>query len=200
MLQETIQLVERALREAGLFQERPVRPPAVAFLLVSAYARLSREGGDLAAADFAGRLSDVVSAGAVRHDGRLVKMLADGAMLHFAEPADAVRCALELVEAVERAGLPPARVGINAGPMVFRDGDYFGQTVNGAAMTADYARPREVLVSEPVVEAVDVDSVAFERIGPVTLRGMATPVDLSIATLRRPETASAPEDSSLRAQ
>ncbi|MGH3042459.1 MAG: hypothetical protein ACRDNG_12110 [Gaiellaceae bacterium] len=38
---------------------------------------------------------------------------------------------------------------MHAGPDVFRAGDYFGQTVNLASRIADYARPREVLVSAP---------------------------------------------------
>ena len=74
-------------------------------------------------------------------EGTLVKMLGDGAMLHFADPAAAVRSALDLVKAIPAAGLPPARFGISAGPVIQRDVDYFGQTVNVAARFVDYARP-----------------------------------------------------------
>lgn len=50
------------------------------------------------------------------HGGRVVKLLGDGAMLVFPDPSTAVACGLEMVEQVERVGLPPARVGIAAGP------------------------------------------------------------------------------------
>jgi adenylate cyclase len=98
-------------------------------------------------------------------------------MFHFAEPADGVRCALELVDRAPDAVEVPARVGVNAGPVVFQGGDYFGRTVNVAARIADYARPREVLVSQDVVDAVPED-VAFELIGDIVLKGLTTPVTL----------------------
>jgi class 3 adenylate cyclase len=49
--------------------------------------------------------------------------------------------------------------------------------VNVAARIADYARPREVLVSQDVVDAVPED-VAFELIGDIVLKGLTTPVTL----------------------
>lgn len=93
-----------------------------------------------------------------------------------------MRCALYLLpEAAERK-LPPARMGINAGPVVFRDGDYFGRTVNLAAPITDYARPREVLVSQSVVKSVGTaDGVTFASLGPVVLKGLAEPVVLHAA-------------------
>ena len=61
--------------------------------------------------------------------------------------------ALEMVDGVAAAGLPPAHVGLHAGPVLFQEGDYFGQTVNVASRIADYARPGEVLVTREVVDA-----------------------------------------------
>jgi adenylate cyclase len=73
-------------------------------------------------------------------------------MTHFDDADGAVRAAVLLVGRSYTAGLPAARAGINTGPMVRRDGDYFGSVVNIAARAADYARPREVLVTDAVVE------------------------------------------------
>jgi class 3 adenylate cyclase len=77
----------------------------------------------------------------------------------------AVLAALEMVEEVSRSGLPPARVGVHAGPVVFQGGDYFGRTVNLAARIGEYARPGEVLVSQDVVDAAGLDDVDFTAIG-----------------------------------
>lgn len=104
-------------------------------------------------------------------------------MFHVDEPADAVACGLELVDAAEEHGLPPARVGIHAGAVVTGDGDYFGQTVNLAARMADYARPREVLVSADVV-ALAERAAAYEPIGDIGLRGVTDPVTLYRALIR----------------
>jgi adenylate cyclase len=76
--------------------------------------------------------------------------------------------ALELVVGVATHGLPPAHVGIHAGPVVFQEGDYFGRTVNIAARIAEYARPGEVLVSQDVVDAADGTPVTSRTSGPST--------------------------------
>ena len=99
-------------------------------------------------------------------------------MFHFPDPAKGVECGLALVERADALRLPPARVGVNAGPVVFRDGDYFGRTVNVAARITDYARPREVLVSEEVVEHARPEGVSYREIGPVMLKGLAAPIAL----------------------
>jgi adenylate cyclase len=102
-------------------------------------------------------------------------------MFYFREPAAAVPAALEMVAAVGRQGLPPAHVGIHAGPVVFQEGDYFGRTVNLAARIAEYARPGEVLVSQQVVDAADRGPVTFTEIGPVELKGVSGPLRLYTA-------------------
>jgi hypothetical protein len=57
-------------------------------------------------------------------------------MFFFKRPGTAVPSALEMVHQAPAAGLPPAHVGIHAGPIVVQDGDYFGRTVNLAARIA----------------------------------------------------------------
>ena len=91
--------------------------------------------------------------------------------------------ALEMADGVKGAGLPPAHVGLHAGPVVFQQGDYYGQTVNIASRIADYARPGEVLVSQSVVEASEDQSAGlnFTDIGLVELKGVGNPVHLHAA-------------------
>ena len=110
------------------------------------------------------------------HGGVPVKWLGDGVMVHFREPAGAVLSALELVAQLPAAGLPPAHVGVAAGPVVVQGGDYFGRTVNLAARIAAYASAGQVLVSEPVVQRVPPQRVTFVELGLVQLEGIAHPV------------------------
>ena len=93
-------------------------------------------------------------------------------MFYFADPSSAVLTGLDLVEQTPAAVDVRARVGINAGNVVFREGDYFGRTVNVASRIADYARPGEVLVSGEVKERFGGDGVRFAEIGPVALKGL----------------------------
>jgi adenylate cyclase len=174
VVHETVQLLETLMEQTGFAPPRPAHPPAIAFLDVGGYARLSGETGE--EADLAAGLAEVVW-GASQPHGKPVKFLGDGVMFHFVEPRAAVLTALDIVAELEGTNLPPPRFGINAGPVVFRDGDYFGRTVNLASKITEYARPREVLVSEEVVRETE-DGVRFEPIGNIALRGLLEPVPL----------------------
>jgi adenylate cyclase len=164
--------VEDALERAGLLS-RLHRPPAVCFLDLTGYTRLTEERGDEAAARLAERLATLVRRRSQDHGGQPVKWLGDGVMFYFPDPGQGVLAALDMVQGVATKALPPARVGIHAGPVVFQEGDYFGRTVNIAARIAEYARPGEVLVSQEVVDAADGTPVTFTEIGPVELKGVS---------------------------
>jgi adenylate cyclase len=163
---------EVLLAQAGL-HSRLERPPAICFLDITGYTRLTQERGDDAAADLAATLARLVERSSVRHGGKPVKWLGDGVMFYFRDPGPGVRAALEMVDGLAAAGLPPAHVGLHAGPVLFQAGDYFGQTVNVSARIADYARPGEVLVSQVVADASEEPGIAFADIGPVELKGVS---------------------------
>ena len=172
---------EAVLTEAGLLP--PIkRPPAICFLDITGYTRLTYEQGDEVAADLAAGLNRLVTRSALDHNGRPVKWLGDGVMVYFRDPGAGVVAALDMVEGVADVGLPPAHVGLHAGPVLFQEGDYFGRTVNLASRIAEYARPGEVLVtSEVVEEATEAPGVSFREIGPVELKGMTGAVELHAA-------------------
>jgi class 3 adenylate cyclase len=86
-------------------------------------------------------------------------------MVHFGEPAGAVLSALQLVAQFPEAGLPPAHVGVAAGPVVVQGGDYFGRTVNLAARIAAYASAGRVLVTQRVVERAPPPGCDLRRAG-----------------------------------
>jgi adenylate cyclase len=173
------ELVEQVLEASGL-GDRVTRPPAMCFLDLSGYTRLTEEQGDQAAAQTALTFSRLVQRTAHERRGRVVKWLGDGVMLHFGEPADAVVGALEMAERVPAAGLPQAHVGVDAGPVIVQDGDYFGSTVNVAARIAAYARAGEVLASDRALAATDhlPGWILATDIGPVDLKGVSKPIAL----------------------
>lgn len=169
--------VAGALDRAGL-QQRVDREPAMCFLDITGFTRLTQERGDLAAAELAERLSRVVQRTSVQHGGRPVKWLGDGVMFYFPDPGPGVLAALEMVDGVAAAGLPPAHVGLHAGPILFQEGDFYGQTVNVASRIGEYARPGEVLVSQAVVDACVDTAVSFRSIGPVEFKGATDAIHL----------------------
>ncbi len=178
-----IEGLEMQLAAAGL-HSRLEHPPAMCFLDITGYTRLTQERGDTAAAGLAEQLGRLVQRSSVKHGGRPVKWLGDGVMFFFPDPGRGVVAAIEMSAGVTEAGLPPAHVGLHAGPVIFQDGDYYGQTVNLASRIADYARPGEVLVSQEVVAASAAAEVVFREIGPVELKGVAGAVRLHAAARR----------------
>jgi class 3 adenylate cyclase len=183
-LANVIEAVEVILEKVGL-HHTIIEPPAMCFLDLSGYTRLTEEQGDEAAAEMAATLGRLVQRSANAHGGRPVKWLGDGVMLYFTAPASAVISALELADSVPATGLPPAHTGIDSGPVIVQDGDYFGRTVNTAARIAAHAGPGQVLVSENVVRSTDNPSIRFEALGLAELRGLPRPIQLHRARRAR---------------
>jgi class 3 adenylate cyclase len=146
------------------------------FLDLAGYTRLTEERGDQAAAELAGDLAVLVGRSSRAHGGTPVKWLGDGVMLYFREPAGAVEAALGMVGEVPEAGLPPAHVGVAAGPVVVQGGDYFGRTVNLASRVAARADAGQVLVTATVAEATSPGGVVYADLGDLQLKGFAAPV------------------------
>ena len=94
--------------------------------------------------------------------GRIVKRTGDGPIIEFRSVVDAVRCAIEVQNAmVERnAGVPQRRriefrIGIHLGDVVEEsDGDLMGDGVNIAARLESICEPGGVCMSRAAYEQV----------------------------------------------
>ena len=121
------------------------------------------------------------------HDGAIVKTMGDAVLAAFAEPADALRAAIDIQQGIDgfnqrnQADLA-MKIGVHTGSclaVTLNDRlDYFGQTVNLAARLQGEARGGEVVMSgrlhddptvRPLLEPFDASE---ER---ATLRGFALP-------------------------
>ena len=148
------------------------------------FTALSIERGDEQAADVATRFQREVTALAARHDAIVVKSLGDGAMVRAQDAGDALRLGLALTNGLD--GLPPVRVGLNTGPAVERDGDFFGSTVNLAARLSQAARGGEVLLTDATRTAARRRRQRFEQRGARTFRNTRDPVVVYAASDRVP--------------
>lgn len=94
------------------------------------------------------------------HRGHVVKNQGDGYMIAFAAPDQAVGCGLAIQAALaKKAGARAesdfrVRIGVHMGSSVRRGDDLFGRNVAMAARVTAQADGGEVLVSEPVRDAV----------------------------------------------
>ena len=132
------------------------------------------------AAEVLERFSRIVREAVTRQEGRVVKQLGDAFMLMFPEPRSAVTCALEIED---RTAAEPqflaVRSGLHWGPVLYREGDYVGASVNVAARVAAEAQRHQVLVTAPVRrEAAGLTDVDFVPLGTRRLKGLTDDVEL----------------------
>jgi len=108
------------------------------------------------------QLADVVSRfEAIAYDvipsfgGRVVKTIGDEVMFVVADTVAGCRIALELARRYRvDEELSDVRVGLAMGPVLERDGDIFGHTVNLASRIVSVAFPGSVVISESTYERV----------------------------------------------
>jgi class 3 adenylate cyclase len=170
-----VETMERALEVHGL---RPVsgESPAIVFADMSGFTRLTEELGDQLAVRHASTLAQLATLVAEAHSGRLVKQLGDGVMLAFPRSGDAVQAALELRARAEDSGLPPLHTGISAGPVIERDGDYYGRTVNLASRISAVAAPGQVVANQAAADAAR--GLTPVPLGVTELKGVPAPIQL----------------------
>jgi class 3 adenylate cyclase/YHS domain-containing protein len=126
------------------------------------------------------------------HAAEEVKTIGDAVMIRGGDPAAAIRLGLGIVEDVGRQhGFPAVRVGMNTGPALERDGDWFGATVNVAARVSGIASGGEVLLTEATKAAAgELDSIHLHERGRHALKNVGEPI-LLFAAVREGERNSA---------
>ena len=181
----SVRATEQVLADSGYVPERPTVEPAVAFLDLTGFTSLTQERGDTIAAEMALRLADLASQAVATHRGRVVKLLGDGVLMHFPDVVAAVEAALDLMDRLAASDLPLGHVGITRGPIVARDGDIFGRTVNLAARISDVTPSGELYIPASIGHALTGRFVVTPA-GTATLQGVGA---IDLAAVRRQERA-----------
>ncbi|MBY4275545.1 adenylate/guanylate cyclase domain-containing protein [Rhodococcus fascians] len=112
------------------------------------------------------------------HGGHVVKSQGDGYMIAFSDPAGAVRCGVKVQEALlenpDRWDRIRVRMGVHVGSSVRRGDDLFGLNVAMAARVAGQADGGEILVSEPIRNAIrSAGDLLLDQPREVELKGMS---------------------------
>src|SRR5438034_9933434 len=123
------------------------------------------------------------------HDGRVVKLMGDGALVEFGSVVAAVNCALAIQEQTARAESERGeakrilyRIGINLGDVIVEGDDIYGEGVNVAARLQSIAPAGGIALSRNVSDQVAGKvAAAFEDLGLHTVKNIERPVHVFTA-------------------
>ena len=155
----------------------PERHTTVLFADVSGSTRLYEAAGDRTAFQAIGGCMSSLRTAAEAAGGRVVKTIGDELMALFASPDQAADAAARMHVAIEALPMVGAhklavRIGFHAGPVLQRDNDVFGDTVNLASRLAEQATKGQVLTSAHTVSLLSPAlRNATRRLYDITVRG-----------------------------
>ena len=118
------------------------------------------------------------------HKGRIIKTTGDGMLVEFASVVDAVRCAVEVQQAMPERNTGVGadnrielRIGINLGDVIVEGDDLYGDGVNIAARLEGIAEPGGICISDDAFRQVRGKVEAeFADLGEQSLKNIARPL------------------------
>ena len=145
----------------------------------------ARAEGDAAWRNTVDMHEDIVRTVLVRFGGREVETAGDSFLIAFDGAERAIRCGLELVDALTPIRLS-IRVGIHSGEVAMSDERVRGVAVHAAARILAEAGPGEVLVSGTTRDLAEgAAGLAFESRGRYRLKGLERELELFAAASAR---------------
>jgi adenylate cyclase len=150
---------------------------------VEGYSRLMHGDEEATMATLSARRA-VVDELIARHRGRIANTAGDSVLAEFASMLDAVRCAIEIQAALQKAteGEPEGRrmrfrIGVNVGDVMVKDDDIFGDGVNVAARLEALVKGGQICVSRGVRDHLrHRGGMIFEDLGEQLVKNIAHPI------------------------
>ena len=161
------------------------RPATVLFADVSGSTKLYETAGDAAALEGISRCIAALRGATESFGGRVVKTIGDEVMALFPSPDAAAAAAAEMqgkMEALpEVAGTKlGVRIGFHSGPVLQRDNDVFGDTVNIASRLTEQAKKGEIILSaETAGQLAPIFRSMVRNLYAITVKGKADEVGLA---------------------
>jgi adenylate cyclase len=146
---------------------------------VVGYSAMMQRAEEATYAEFERLKRELIEPSLARHEGRLIKTTGDGALVEFASPLAALRCAVEIQDHLASGSSPfRLRVGLNLGDVIVgQDGELYGDGINIAVRLEGIADPGGILISEKVYSEVEGKlDAGFEDRGEQQLKNISKPV------------------------
>jgi class 3 adenylate cyclase/pimeloyl-ACP methyl ester carboxylesterase len=126
--------------------------------------------------------SEVVRPAVAASEGRIVKLMGDGAIVEFPAAASALEAAVEIQTKMRRPDLPynvPERIHLHAGDVTIEGSELLGDGINIAARLEAAADPGGILISKIFCELAGPSNAAsLRRHGARSFKGIAQPIEV----------------------
>jgi adenylate cyclase len=151
---------------------------------VVGYSRLMGEDETGTLSALKGLRAELIDPTIAEYNGRIVKLMGDGALVEFGSAVDAVECAINIQRATSRHNteIPideaiTFRIGVNVGDVIIDGDDIYGDGVNVAARLEGLADPGGICISGMVFDYVKGKlDAGFEDLGQQQVKNIAEPV------------------------
>ena len=137
------------------------------------FTEFTAANGDDRGADLAVCFYEHICALAGELGCHVVKAIGDAVMVRSENGGAAIELARRIVGLAEAQGFLLARVGLDTGPAVERNGDWFGSTVNTASRVASAASAGELLMTARTrYAAAGITCIELSERGSRSLKGL----------------------------
>ena len=151
---------------------------------VVGYSRLMGEDETGTLAALKAHRKELIDPKVAEHNGRIVKLMGDGALVEFPSVVKAMQCAVEIQRGMAERNAAAAddrriafRIGINVGDIIIDGEDIYGDGVNVAARLEALAEPGGICISRTTRDQVrDRLDIALDDMGEVEVKNIARPI------------------------
>lgn len=114
-----------------------------------------------------------------KHNGEIKNFYGDGCLVVFPTGKDAISCSKILQHYFRDEYQMPVRIGLDKGPVVFKEGNVFGEFVNRSSRIESISMSGGILYSKPVYEEIsETPDIKSQALGSFKFKNIKEPVEV----------------------
>ncbi|HET8708235.1 MAG TPA: adenylate/guanylate cyclase domain-containing protein [Pseudomonadales bacterium] len=164
--------------------DTPVQPLVILFADVAGSTQLYSSIGDIPAEKQISQCLSFMANAVRRFKGTLIKSIGDELLCSFTSVSNAIQACCEIQQLLSESsalnnGKLNVRMGLHFGPVLMKDNDVFGDTVNLAARMVGLAQAKQIICTQEVIEKIPPQlGMTIRNLQPCYVKGKADPVNV----------------------
>jgi len=162
--------------------DNPLQPLAILFADVAGSTQLYSSIGDIPAEQQISHCLAFMANVIRRYQGVIIKSIGDELLCYFPSSANAVQACSEIQQQLNDTaalsnGKLSVRMGLHYGPVLMKENDVFGDTVNLAARMVGLAQSKQIICSQEIIAQIPAQlGIASRPLQPCYVKGKPEPV------------------------